>query len=101
MIGVNESFRLLDIYLKIASTVEEGVFAVDLDDTKIICSADGEERAYRVDSDDRCKRLIEIQFSFLCKSFNNNAAFVFLENICCVALRSADPFQWQGASSDR
>ena len=43
MIGVNESFRLLDIYLKIASTVEEGIFAVDLDDTKIICSADGEE----------------------------------------------------------
>ena len=43
MIGVNESFRLLDIYLEIASTVEEGIFAVELDDTEIICSADGEE----------------------------------------------------------
>ena len=43
MTGIDESFRLLDVYLEIASTVEEGVFAVDLDDTKIICSADSEE----------------------------------------------------------
>jgi hypothetical protein len=43
MIGINESFRLLDVYLEIALTVEERVFAVDLDDAKIVCSADGEE----------------------------------------------------------
>jgi hypothetical protein len=43
MIGVDESFRLLDVYLEIASTVEEGVFAIDLDDTEIIGHADGEE----------------------------------------------------------
>jgi len=43
MIGVNESFRLLDVDLEVALTVEEDVFAVDLDDTKIVCSADGEK----------------------------------------------------------
>ena len=43
MIGVNESFRLLDVDLEVALTVEEGVFAVDLDDAKIVCSADGEK----------------------------------------------------------
>ena len=57
MIGVDESFRLWEVYLKIASTVEE---AVDLDDTKIVGCADGEERTYRVNSDDWSERLIEI-----------------------------------------
>ena len=101
MIGVNESFRLLNVDLEVAFTVEKGVFAVDLDDAKVICSADGEERAYRVNSDDRCERFIEIQFSLLRKSFDNNATFVFLENICCIVFLVADPSQWQGASSRR
>ena len=43
MIGVNESFRLLDVDLEVALTMEERVFVVDLDDMKIVCSADGEE----------------------------------------------------------
>ena len=41
MIGVDEPFRLLDVYFEIASTVEEGVFAVDLDDVKIVGCEDG------------------------------------------------------------
>ena len=94
MIGLNESFRLLDVDLEVASTVEERVFAIDLDDAKVVCSANGEERAYRINSDNRGERFIEIQFSFLCKSFNNNAAFVFLENICRIVFLFADPSQW-------
>jgi hypothetical protein len=40
MIGVNESFRLLDVYLEVALTR----FAVGLDDAKIVCSvADGRQ----------------------------------------------------------
>lgn len=73
--------------------MEEGVFAVDLDDTKIICSADGEERAYGVDSDDRCERLIEIQFRLLRKSFDDNTGFVLLKNICYIASVVGHVFQ--------
>ena len=65
MIDIDESFKLLNIYFEITLSVKESVFAVDSGDAKIINNVDGEERMYRVNSDDRCKSLIEIQFSFL------------------------------------
>ena len=99
MIGVGKSLRLLHVDLEIASTVEEGVFAVDLRDAEIVGSADGKECAYRVNSDNGSKRLVEVQFSLLCKSFDNNAGFVLLKSICCIAFCSTDPSQWQGTPS--
>src|SRR5271155_3279605 len=94
--SVNESFRLLHVYLEITSTVEEGVLAIDLGDTKIVDGADGEELTYGVDSDDGSEGLIEIQFSFLRKSFDDNTGFVLLKNICCIAFRSTYPSQGAG-----
>ena len=41
VIDVDESFGLLDVYFEVASAVEEGVFAVNLDDAKIVGSANG------------------------------------------------------------
>src|SRR5271156_67395 len=98
MIGVNESFRLLHVYLEITSTVEEGVLAIDLGDTKIVCGTDGEEGTYGVDSDDVSEGLIEVQFGFLYKSFDDDTGFVLLKNICCIAFCSTAPSQWQGTS---
>lgn len=60
MIDIDEAFRLLDVYFEIAWTVKKDILTVDLDDAKIIGSADDEEWAYEVNSDNGGEHLIEI-----------------------------------------
>ena len=52
MINVDKSFRLLNVDLEVALTVEEGIFAVDLSNAEIVGSTDSDERTYKVNSDD-------------------------------------------------
>jgi len=93
MINIDEIFKLLNIYFEIASIVKKDVFAIDLNDTKIINRANDEKCTYKVNFDNEDERLIEIQFNFLYKFFDDNSIFVFFKDIYCITFCSTNSFQ--------
>lgn len=71
-----------------------------MQDEKVICGGNGKDNTNGVDSDDRCKGVVEIQACKLGVPFNNNPRFVLFKVSCGVAFDTKYPFERNSAFAE-
>jgi hypothetical protein len=76
---VYKPFRLEDVYVEIALSLKEGVFAIDVEDVEVVGSSNGENDTHRFYSNDGGEGFVEIQASNLGVAFDNDSGFVLFE----------------------